>query len=256
MQEMRKEKHTVTSKKHDKKCLETKTDKGLESKSLSESGDLKCQLEILQQKFDALIVENANNVKARQLLEEKIHLIESQDTSKVLASRAIGVQTDTTDIMFCHECEYPAETIYDLGEHMYEFHSEGYESKMDCHYCEESFATKDSVMKHQKKSHTNKVKQCTFFSEGACEFGDKLCWFNHNKSCNSSFKGATSLKCKLCDKTFHLKWRLRRHAIGHETQIRFCHYYNNGVECPFEENGCMLSHSVSPQCWFKESCLN
>ena len=39
-------------------------------------------------------------------------------------------------------------------------------------------------------------------------------------------------------------------------QIRFCHYYNNGVECPFEESGCMFSHAVSPQCWFKESCLN
>ena len=42
MQEMRKEKHTVTSKKYDKKCFETKSDKDLESKSLSESGDLKC----------------------------------------------------------------------------------------------------------------------------------------------------------------------------------------------------------------------
>ena len=26
--------------------------------------------------------------------------------------------------MLCHECEYPAEDIYDLGEHMYEAHSE------------------------------------------------------------------------------------------------------------------------------------
>ena len=39
-------------------------------------------------------------------------------------------------------------------------------------------------------------------------------------------------------------------------QIKFCHFFNNQVECPFEENGCMFTHSVSPQCKFKDSCLN
>ena len=71
-----------------------------------------------------------------------------------------------------------------------------------------------------------------------------------------SHKKPKSFNCKICDKSFHLKWRLRKHTAGHDTEMRYCHYYNNGVECPFEENGCMFSHSVSPQCWFKESCLN
>ena len=63
-------------------------------------------------------------------------------------------------------------------------------------------------------------------------------------------------KCDLCEKTFHLKWRLRKHINGHMKQTKFCHFFNNQVECPFEENVCMFTHSVSPQCKFKDSCLN
>ena len=56
-------------------------------------------------------------------------------------------------MIFCIECEYPAEDGYDLGEHMYEYHSERYQKKLDCHYCDESFDTKNTLMKHRKETH-------------------------------------------------------------------------------------------------------
>ena len=35
---------------------------------------------------------------------------------------------------------------------MYEDHTEGIENKIVCHYCDETFETKDDVMKHRKKT--------------------------------------------------------------------------------------------------------
>ena len=79
--------------------------------------------------------------------------MENQNNSKELLQNAVGVQTDSIKIMFCKECEYPADNIFDLGEHMFEFHTERYENKMDCHYCDDSFNSKDRLMKHQKEMH-------------------------------------------------------------------------------------------------------
>ena len=117
--------------------------------------------------------------------------------------------------------------------------------------CDEKFTSRKTLEEHLDDYHTKKRK-----------LTGKMC-----HECKKTFELYVDLeihmkthqktfKCELCDKTFHLKWRLTKHSLGHETQIRFCHYFNNGVECPFEEYGCMFSHSVSPQCWFKESCLN
>ena len=64
---------------------------------------------------------------------------------------------------------------------MVEFHSDGVGSSgINCHFCDEAFETKDSVMKHRKQVHKDKAKQCIFFVEGKCEYGDILCWLIHN----------------------------------------------------------------------------
>ena len=57
--ELRKDKHTITSKKHDKNCLEEKSDQSLEFKSL-------------KQKYDELFEENKKNLIHIKELEEKI----------------------------------------------------------------------------------------------------------------------------------------------------------------------------------------
>ena len=59
--------------------------------------------------------------------------------------KTTSAQTEFADIQFCTVCEYPAEDLFDLGEHMCEFHSEGYENKISWHYCDDTFDTKDSL---------------------------------------------------------------------------------------------------------------
>ena len=44
-------------------------------------------------------------------------------------------------------------------------------------------------------------------------------------------------KCEKCDKSFVLKWRLRKHLSGHEAEA-FCYYFDNEKECPFDKIGC------------------
>ena len=48
-------------------------------------------------------------------------------------------------IMFCNECEYPAEDIYDLGEHMFEIHSSRYDGEGEacfaCDICDDRLIT-------------------------------------------------------------------------------------------------------------------
>ena len=52
--------------------------------------------------------------------------------------------------------------------------------------------------------------------------------------------------CTLCDKTFHRKWRLAKHELAHNSlNVKFCHYFNNGKDCPYEEIGCMFKHEPS-----------
>ena len=105
--------------------------------------------------------------------------------------------------MFCQECEYPADDMFDLGGHMVEFHSEEVvKSGIICHFCDETFDTMDSAMKHRKQVHKDKVNHCIFFMEGKCEYGDALCWFIHEVDSYIPFQDATELKCKKCDKLF------------------------------------------------------
>ena len=179
MQEVRKENQTVTSKKHDKKCLE--------SNNSPEFRNLKLQFELLQKKYDALEVENKGNIESIVLLKEKIKLFENQDNTKELVLETIGVQTESEEILFCNECEYPAEDFHELGEHMFEFHSKTNDTKIDCHFCDNSFDTKDILMRHRKEIHAEKVKQCIFFAMEKCDFGNELCWFNHDKASKNSF---------------------------------------------------------------------
>ena len=130
------------------------------------------------------------------------------------------VKTDSGDIiMFCNECEYPAEDIYDLGEHMYEIHSSRYEGEgevslfceicndrfttnleLTAHgekhhresisiqykFCDEAYTNKRDLMMHNKQVHIETVSPCWNFSLGNCEFGDQACWFRHSEPVTSS----------------------------------------------------------------------
>ena len=118
-----------------------------------------------------------------------------------------------TDLHFetdfpCEICGKWCRTVEDLTYHLkrHEFDSLPLESQslveqIACHNCDETFATKDGVMKHRKRSHLEKVKTCIFYSQGKCDHGDE-CWFIHDtKSRDNQSEETDRLNCRLCDKT-------------------------------------------------------
>ena len=155
-----------------------------------------------------------------------------------------GAQTDDTDILFCEECEYPAEDLYELGEPMAKIHSVG-RNGICCNFCDETFETIDSVMKHTKKTHTDKVKQCILFSEGKCGFGDALCWFLHEVDGIISLQEATTFKCKHCDKVFQTRLGFMNHRKDeHSENVPACRNFLNQA-CVYGSSRCWFTHSKS-----------
>ena len=68
---------------------------------------------------------------------------------------------------------------------------------------------------------------------------------------------STSFKCNECNKTFYLKWRLKHHIKGQEEYfVKFCSYFNNHKECPYQDVGCMFRHEDSPHCRYQEKCTS
>ena len=62
-------------------------------------------------------------------------------------------------------------------------------------------------------------------------------------------------KCDICDKAFHMKWRLSKHMNLHEIMnLKYCHYFNNKKFCHFEELGCMFRHEHAPVCKSGKLC--
>ena len=56
----------------------------------------------------------------------------------------MSAQTDDIDDQ-CNECEYPANDIWELGEHIYEFHTIKTFGKFVCHFCDERFGGKSDL---------------------------------------------------------------------------------------------------------------
>ena len=65
-------------------------------------------------------------------------------------------------------------------------------------------------------------------------------------------------KCDKCEMSFVMRWRLQKHMGIHEqktiSKVKFCHYFNNDVECPFAMLGCMFKHEIAPLCHYQERC--
>ena len=155
--------------------------------------------------------------------------------------------------MFCNEYEYPAEDIYDLGEHMFEIHSSRYEGKghckesgstdsmqsdgFTCNFCEEKFVKHGGLMNHKKTKHRDKVAICWKFSAGNCTFGDARCWFLHCES-----EESPEWKCNLCDNKFRCQSELLRHnKQEHEHLVQMCWNKENG-KCIFGSQDCWFKH--------------
>ena len=177
-------------------------------------------------------------------------------------------QTESEGIVFCYECEFPADDYYDLGEHMLEFHfvgncevcDESFTTKeklqdhlvdehdqgrnfLDmnsqnflCSHCEQGFASKKDLMMHKKQQHIEMVSTCWGFAAGSCEFGSDKCWFRHSMS------NSVDIKCKICDGRFETKPEYHKHKKEkHPGLVPRCNNDLNG-KCKFGIEFCWFNH--------------
>jgi hypothetical protein len=118
----------------------------------------------------------------------------------------------------------------------------------ECKKCTLIFENKSEWKKHVKEKHQKKI-ECDVC---AIRFDSNIDLEEHLKT----HENPKCFQCDICEKEFYLKLRLRKHKEGHEKNLRYCHFFNNSEVCPYEENGCMFLHSVSPECKFNVNCDN
>ena len=94
-------------------------------------------------------------------------------------------------------------------------------------------------MKHRKKAHKEKVRQCIYFSVGNCIYDDDSCWFNHSKSGKSLLNDDSVINCKHCGKRFKLRSDFMQHRKKYHTElVPMCTNFQSG-------------HCEYSSCWFK-----
>ena len=189
---------------------------------------------------------NDKQNKTNKHLEEKLIKLENESRSN--SSQPNVVKADSGDIlMLCNECEYPAEDIFDLGEHMFKIHSSRYEGEgevsfaceicndrflsnielkehgekhhrdsrnLKCKFCDACYQNKKELMWHNKEMHIETVSTCWNYSLGTCVFGEQACWFRHSEPLTS-----TTIQCTICDNSFPNKLEFHIHRKQSHTAL-------------------------------------
>ena len=190
----------------------------------------------LEQTHSSLLEQNKKQTEAIALLEETVQVLQDKTCPK--RSTTASVQTEDMERLWCIECEFPAEDLYELGEHMYEYHAEeNIDYTSSCHYCGNMFKTKSDLMVHSKKVHQEKTQLCRNYLEGNCDFGDTDCWFSHDVNSKMSSK---VYKCSLCAKVFKLRSDFMYHRKKEHLEI--VPQCKNGETCNFEVSKCWYIH--------------
>ena len=71
---------------------------------------------------------------------------------------------------------------------------------------------------------------------------------------SAHLKSHKKYACNQCDKTFKWEDVLKKHVrISHENVKLFCHYFNNGLECPYNDE-CIFIHEDSEVCKYGAMC--
>lgn len=225
-----------------KNGTEAKTEpikKQLKTEILQEYEILKKKYTALEQKHFSLLEDSKKQIEAISLLEETVQVLQDKVYQKTSASAC--VQTEDMERLWCIECEFPAEDLYELGEHMYEYHAEdNVDYTSSCHYCGNMFKTKSDLMIHSKKAHPEKTQPCRNYLEGNCDFGDIDCWFSHDVNTQISSK---VYKCSLCAKSFKSRTDFMYHRK--KEHIEIVPQCKNGEACQFEVSKCWYIHIQS-----------
>ena len=96
----------------------------------------------LQNNYDILVKEHEELVKLHQenliridKLENTIIKIRKEEEESIEKAH---VEAQTDDSVTCNECEFPANDIWELGEHIYEFHTLKDHGDFACTFCYET----------------------------------------------------------------------------------------------------------------------
>ena len=245
MQEVRKENQTVTSKKHDKRCIEESIEKN----------NSVLKLKTLQEHHDNLIEENKNNLIIIKELKEKIATMEIEIRSKETKnSEESQTQTEYEFQEFpCQECVYVASCVEELDWHHGNDHSDtGTEtdesdpqSIFSCRICGRINRSKGELMTHRKVKHPQLIRTCRFYVQGICDFPDDVCWISH-KVCEKSSSSAPQMldkfKCGICEQSFGSKSNFMSHRRKeHSEHVSACRDNSNGW-CRFGADKCWFKH--------------
>ena len=118
-----------------------------------------------------------------------------------------------------------------------------------CKTCDEVFSNVVDLKKHQHSIHGAQFTKCIYCTKT----------FSKNNELEVHLalehKEIEKFKCESCNKTFVLKWRLKKHQSMHienKPSMRFCHYHNNDKICPFADIGCMFRHEIAPPCKYQK----
>ena len=192
-----------------------------------------------QAMIDELIVKNSDDIQIiKRSREEANTALKSIDVKIAIIQKEMEAMTKNTEDK---EKKVKLEQSNDKVDNKFKDDMEKVEK---CNLCNSVFVGKKLLKDHMKREHKRKVK---------CDHCDESFEMNIQLEKHmDSHKKEKHFKCDLCEKTFYLEWRLRKHIVGHDSPSKFCHYFNNNEECPYEKNGCMFSHSESPHCKYKE----
>ena len=118
--------------------------------------------------------------------------------------------------------------------------------KMICRDCGKRYPYKRDLTEHMKKCHPREYN-CKICEKTFC---DSLKLEIHSKT----HEEIVPFNCNICDKDFYSKWRLKKHISSHLKKSKFCHFFNNDKNCPFEEVGCKFKHEVANKCRYDQNC--
>ena len=196
------------------------------SELIEEYQGLEKKFNDLKEKYCILLDSQKNHLEKISNLEETISEMKNRGDKFQENNPHLVHASIQTEAILCEECDYQAEEIRELVDHMHAEHIfEDYEHEYGwrCEHCEKGFHERKELMKHIKHDHIEKAKLCKFFAEGRCVFGTE-CWFNHDKD-----KVIEKFNCMFCDFNFDTKSKLMLHRkIEHPTRVKECNKMRSG----------------------------
>ena len=114
-----------------------------------------------------------------------------------------------------------------------------------CRKCGDKFQVLGQLQKHKEEGCSSEKLKCD-----ECDkcFKDEQKLKEHKESKHTRFE------CDCCDKEFKYEALLEKHKeAAHENVELYCHYFNNGKDCPFEDE-CIFLHEESVNCRFGKNC--